>query len=91
MLSERDRRVLARIEAHLRETDPDLVRLFHDGPRRLGGNGLPRTLLIFGLVLLVLGCVANAVPVALFGVGLTFVALWAASVNPMGFGRAQPA
>lgn len=89
MLSERDRRVLARIEAHFVETDPDLVRLFREGPRGAGGNALPRTLLVFGLVMIVLGCVVTAVPVALFGVMLTFASLWVASVAPKGFGRPQ--
>jgi len=87
MLSDRDRRVLARIEAHLTETDPDLVRLFHEGPRRSWGRGLPHTLLVFGLVMIVLGSVLAAVPVALFGMMLTLVALWVASVRPQGFLR----
>lgn len=87
MLSERERRVLARIEAHLADTDPDLVRLFRDGPRRIGTSGLPRTLLIFGLAMIVLGSLVTAVPVALFGVMLTLAALYIASVQPRGFRR----
>lgn len=87
MLSERERRVLARIEASLKETDPDLVRLFHEGALRPTVHGLPRTLLVFGLVMVVLGALVAAVPVAMFGMALTVAALWLAWTRSPGLGR----
>lgn len=82
MISDRERRVLERIEAHLRETDPDLVRMFREGLPRAVDPGMPRVLLVFGLTMVVLGAVAALVPVTLFGMMLTLVALWTASIGP---------
>lgn len=81
MLSERDRRVLARIEEHLAQTDPDLVRLFREGPRRGRGNGLPGALIALGLLLAVLGSMLATVPVALLGVSMIVLALYVALVR----------
>lgn len=89
MLSERERRVLASIEAQLIETDPDLVRLFREGPQRSAGPGLARTLLTIGLAMLVFGTLVAA-HVALLGIALSLVALGVAHVSPHGFERGKP-
>ncbi len=89
MLSERERRVLASIEAQFIETDPDLVRLFRDGSRRPAGPGLARTLLAIGLTLMVVGTLVAA-HVALLGIAVSLVALWVAHLTPHGFGRGRP-
>lgn len=91
MLNERERRVLARIERHLAETDPDLVRLFTGGPLKRGAASSPRVLLVIGLVLLVLGSAAAVIPVAMFGVSLAVVALFLAYLGPAGFGSPRTA
>lgn len=86
MLNERERRVLAWIERHLTETDPDLVRLFHGGSPKISTNGPARSLLTIGLILLVLGSVAGAIPVGMFGVAISVLALWIAYAGSGGFG-----
>ncbi len=87
MLSERERRTLARMERHLLESDPDLVRMFTRAARGPGGT-TPKFLLITGLVLLVLGSIVAAVPVALAGMTLAIFALFAAHTGATRFGRA---
>ena len=87
MLSDRERRALARIERHLVESDPDLVRLFHRAARGPDGT-TPRFLLVTGLALLVLGSIVAAVPVALAGMMLAVFALFTAYARPVGFGSA---
>lgn len=82
MLNDWERRVLQRIEAQLRESDPDLVRMFREGPPWALGQDMPRTLLVFGLALVVLGALAALAPVTLFGMVLTLVALWSAWIGP---------
>lgn len=86
MLSEREHRVLARIERHLIETDPDLVRLFAGAGRRTSGTG-PTFLLIAGLALLVLGSIVAAIPVAVAGMTLAVFALFTAYTGGAGRGR----
>ncbi|MGQ0573762.1 MAG: DUF3040 domain-containing protein [Pseudonocardia sp.] len=81
MLSERDRRELAGIEQGLVTTDPDLVRMFREGPRRERGEVRPTTLLVVGLVLAVVGSMLAMVPLALGGVTLVVAALYVASVQ----------
>lgn len=76
MLNERERQVLARIEHHLILTDPEFTRLFHAAPQR--GGVTPRTLLVVGLLLLVLGAATTAVPVAVFGMLIAAFAVFAA-------------
>jgi hypothetical protein len=77
MISERDRRALARIEEHLAETDPDLVRMFREGPRRRrSAHGLPGVLIGIGVLLAVFGSIISTLAVALLGVALIVVALY---------------
>lgn len=85
MLNDRERRVLARIERHLRDSDPDLARLF-DGAAHPATGTSPRFLLIAGLAMLVLGCAVVAVPVAIAGMVLSIAALVLAHVRPNGAG-----
>jgi Flp pilus assembly protein TadB len=82
MFSERDRRMLAAIEEHLVHTDPDLVRMFREAPRRGGGpHRLPSVLIVIGVVFSVFGIMIATVPVALLGVTLIIVAMYVASVR----------
>ena len=87
MLSERERRVLARIERQLADTDPALAQILSSGmlPRPRWAN--PTALLIIGLVLLVFGSVIAAVPVAVLGIGMAVMALFTAHRRP----RLRPA
>ena len=87
MLSERERRVLARIERQLADTDPGLAQILSSGmlPRPRWAN--PTALLIIGLVLLVFGSVIAAVPVAVLGIGMAVMALFTAHRHP----RPRPA
>jgi hypothetical protein len=78
VLNERERRVLARIERHLAESDPDLVRLFNGSAFASDAGRGPRMMLVVGLVLLVLGSVAAVVPIAMLGVAVAVMALWSA-------------
>lgn len=89
MINERERRVLARIEQHLVTSDPEFARLFHTAARRQSGT-TPRTLLAMGLALLVLGAAVAAVPVAVFGMIVSVVALFAA-YQRTGFAGFSPA
>lgn len=77
MLNERERQVLARIEHHLTLTDPDFIRLFHAVTPQRSGNS-PRTLLIVGLALLVLGAATTAVPIAVLGMLIAAFSVFAA-------------
>lgn len=81
MLSERDRQVLARMEEDLARSDPQLVQMFHEGPPRTPGRGLPSTLIVLGVVLAVAGSVIAVVPLALLGIGLIVTALCVAMVR----------
>lgn len=88
MLSERDHRVLARIERQLIESDPDFARLFADHALRSSPAGsTPTFLLIAGLALLVIGSIVAVVAVAVAGMVLSMVALFAAHARPGGFTR----
>ncbi len=75
MLSERERRTLARIEQELRESDPDFVSQFHAAPARPSGPSGPSLLLAVGLLLMVLGSAIVAVPLALLGMTVALTAL----------------
>lgn len=77
MLNERERRSLAHIEQQLMASDPDFARLFQTAARRQSGT-TPRTLLVVGLALLVLGAATTAVPVAVFGMLIATVAIFTA-------------
>jgi Protein of unknown function (DUF3040) len=84
VLSDRERRVLDRIEQELRRSDPGFVRKFtRMRARRISG---PSMLLTFGLVLMVLGSAIVSVPVALLGMAIAAIALVAAYYRPMRFG-----
>lgn len=78
MLSERERRILARIERHLIESDPDLVRLFARATAHDSNSSAPLFLLVTGLALLVFGSLIAAVPVAVVGMIVSVVALFTA-------------
>lgn len=78
MLSDRERRTLARIERHLTESDPDLVRLFARAAARDSDSPTPIFLLVTGLALLVFGSLIAAVPVAVVGMIVSVVALFTA-------------
>lgn len=86
MLSERDRRVLARIERHLIESDPDLARLFAGAAPRDTGT-TPTFLLVVGLALLVFGSIVAATPVAVAGMALAVFALFTSYAGGFGRGR----
>ncbi len=81
MLNDRERRILARIERQLVESDPDLARLFdrHVAAGRV--SSMPTFLLVIGLALLVLGSVVAAVPIAVAGMTLSIFALFTAYVR----------
>lgn len=78
MLSERERRALARIERELTASDPDLVRLFAGAAVRGSGSDAPILLLVTGLALLVFGSLIAVVPVAVIGMIVSVVALFTA-------------
>ncbi len=78
MLSDRERRTLARIERELTASDPHLVQLFSGAAVRDGDSPLPTFLLVAGLALLVFGSLIAAVPVAVFGMVLSLFALFTA-------------
>jgi hypothetical protein len=85
VLSDRERRVLERIEQELRRSDPDLVRMFSRMRRRRAGG--PAVLLGVGLVVMVLGSAIVSVAVAALGMAIACIALVAAyHRRPMGFG-----
>lgn len=81
MISERDRRALAGIEQHLVATDPDLVRMFREGPRRRPGQGLPCVLVVLGVVLAVFGSIISTLAVAVLGIAFILVALYVSAVR----------
>lgn len=91
MLSDRERRTLARIERHLVESDPDLARLFATAATRRPGGSTPRFLLFAGLALIVLGSIVATVPVVITGMMLALIALFTAYASPAGFGYAGTA
>jgi hypothetical protein len=82
VLSERERRALARIERHLADSDPVLAHILSSGtlPRPQWAN--PTMLLISGLMLLVFGSVIAAVPVAVLGIALAVLAMFTAHRRP---------
>lgn len=88
MLSDRERRILARIERQLVESDPDLARMF-SGEFRLtrSGSGVPTLMLIAGLMMLVTGSLLAIIPVALAGMAISVFALFMAHARPTEFGR----
>ena len=76
MLSERERRILERIEQHLRSSDPDFVRQFHTAAASYrASSARPRLLLVVGLLLMVLGSALVAPPLAILGMGVALGAL----------------
>jgi hypothetical protein len=78
VLSDRERRTLARIERELTASDPDLVRLFARAARRGSDSSTPIVLLVTGLAVLVFGSVIAVVPVAVLGMVLSVFALFTA-------------
>lgn len=78
MLSDRERRALARMERELNASDPDLVRLFASTASSGADSPLPTFLLVAGLALLVFGSLIAAVPVAVVGMVLSVFALFTA-------------
>lgn len=78
VLSDRERRTLARMERHLSDSDPDLVRLFARAAARDPDSSTPIFLLVTGLALLVFGSLIAAVPVAVAGMVLSVFALFTA-------------
>jgi hypothetical protein len=88
VLSDRERRTLARIERQLIESDPDLARLFTRAHRRGSSTStMPTFLLVAGLALLVLGSIVAAVPVAVAGMTIAIFALFTAHARPTQFRR----
>jgi uncharacterized membrane protein YdbT with pleckstrin-like domain len=88
LLSPRDRRVLAQIERYLADTDPDLVRLFRNGPRvDQGSRATSRYVLITGLVVFSIGAIAVALPLTLFGIVLVALAPILAAAGSASTGR----
>jgi hypothetical protein len=83
VLSDRERRVLDRIEQELRRSDPDLVRKFTRMRSRRMSR--PAVLLTIGLVVMVFGSAIVSVPVAVLGIAIAAIALVAA-YRPLGFG-----
>lgn len=91
MLSDRERRVLARMERHLWDTDPAFCGLFQrpgSGVRRSmhAAGALPCLLLAAGLALMVLGGITAAVPVAVSGILLAVLSLGLAHSTTTGPG-----
>jgi hypothetical protein len=78
VLSDRERRTLARIERELTTSDPDLVKLFVAAGLRDTSRPVPVLLLVTGLALLVFGSVIAVVPVAVLGMVLSVFALFTA-------------
>lgn len=87
MLSDRERRILARIERHLVESDPDLARLL-TGELRVQRSGVPIVLLVAGLAMLVLGSLLAVIPVTLAGMAAAVFALFVAHTQPNPIRRA---
>lgn len=88
MLSDRERRILARIERHLVESDPDLARMFAGELRlRSSGSGTPTLMLVAGLMMLVFGSLLAIIPVAVTGMALAVFALFVAHARPTEFGK----
>ncbi len=90
VLSDRERRSLARIERHLVGSDPELARLFAGQPRTVAARPGSTFLLATGLLLLVFGSIA-AVPVAVLGMAVSLVGLFTAYARPSGRTRPSPA
>jgi hypothetical protein len=82
VLSERERRILARIERRLTESDPALARLLSTGSLPRNQWPSPTALLVLGLGLMVLGGLVAAVPVAVLGMALTVLAMFTAHRCP---------
>lgn len=91
MLSERDRRTLARIERHLRATDPALARFLarHGRSASMHDAGPGAMMLLgVGLVVMVVGATLAVLPVAVLGITATLVALlvgWGRTAGPSAF------
>ncbi len=81
MLNDRERRILERIELQLVESDPEFARLFATLHYPRAESRMPAFLLVMGLVLMVLGSVTVAVPLALAGITLSIFALFSASTR----------
>jgi hypothetical protein len=94
VLNERERRMLARMERHLTDTDPGFVRMFARLGRGVRTAGRPRSmhaagtmpclLLVAGLVLMVLGGMTAAPPVAVSGLAIAVLSLFIAHTSPAG-------
>jgi Protein of unknown function (DUF3040) len=85
VLSDRERRVLDRIEQELRRSDPALVRKF--SRMRARRMSRPALLLTFGLIMMVFGSAIVSVPVAVLGMVVAAIALVGAyHRRPTGFG-----
>lgn len=84
-MSERERRVLARIERHIAETDPRLARMLalHRHPE----HSSPVTLLVVGLGLMLLGSVTAIVGLVAIGAFTSLAALGMAAIRSMGVPR----
>ncbi|OLT17642.1 hypothetical protein BJF78_12695 [Pseudonocardia sp. CNS-139] len=82
MLSERERRTLARIERHLADSDPALARVLASGTLPRPRWAHPPALLVSGLLLLVFGSVIATLPVAVLGIGLAMAAMLVAHHRP---------
>lgn len=91
MLSDRERQTLVAIERQLVESDPELARIFAGGAPRRGRRGLPRVLLICGVLLMVIGSMIVTVSVAITGIALSILALCLAHARPAGLGRSSSA
>jgi Protein of unknown function (DUF3040) len=88
VLSDRERRILERIELHLVESDPEFARLFATFHHRHGESRVPAFLLVVGLALMVLGSMTVAVPLALAGITLSIFALFSAYTRSSAVRRA---
>ncbi|MFC4946921.1 DUF3040 domain-containing protein [Pseudonocardia sp. GCM10023141] len=91
MLSERERRILARIERHLVESDPDLARLFAGHLRAYRStsiSGAHTLMLVAGLVMLVAGSLLAVIPIAITGMVVSVFALFVAHTRPQRLGNA---
>jgi hypothetical protein len=87
VLSERERRTLARIERHLVESDPDLARLFARAALRRSEGTASTFLLIAGLAMLVFGSLVAVIPIAVAGMALSMFAVFTAYTRTTRQGR----
>lgn len=89
MLNDRERRMLARIERQLVESDPRLARMF--ASHRHPHEASPTVLLAVGLAIVVLGSITMLIPLVVIGMVASLGALAVAVGRQGGMNRPMTA